>query len=398
MPNQQIVEQLRRQVVDRYRVPPDEVCMVRAPYRVCPLGAHIDHQLGPVTAMVIDRAVHVAFAPSHSDEVLLTSYDFPGEVRFSLTAVPAPQQGDWGNFARGAVLALQQKYHLHTGICGVTAGRLDGGGLSSSAAIGVALLLALEHANGLEVLPRDNIDLDQAIENEYLGLRNGILDQAAILLSQRGQLTYIDCLTREYQLFRPPPDRFPFSILIVFSGLKRALTATDYNRRVEECAAAAETLLDAVGRPHDLRVLRSIAPDEYAEWKHVLQGPAARRAEHFFGEMARVEQGVAAWRGGALERFGQLISQSGRSSIENYQCGCPPLIDLYEILCGTPGVLGARFSGAGFRGCCVALTEPEAAEQAAEQVLEEYRRRQPELAEAAYTLVCQSDDGAALCE
>jgi galacturonokinase len=275
---------------------------------------------------------------------------------------------------------------------------LDGGGLSSSAAIGVALLLALEHANGLDVSPRENIDLDQAIENEYLGLRNGILDQAAILLSQRGQLTHIDCLTRESQCFPPPPNSPSFSILIVFSGLKQALTATDYNRRVEECAAAADALLAAVGRPHAPRVLRSIAPEEYAAWKHVLHGSAARRAEHFFGEMARVEQGVAAWRDGDLERFGQLIRQSGRSSIENYQCGCPPLVDLYEILCGTPGVIGARFSGAGFRGCCVALTELGAVEQAAEQVLREYCQRQPELAEAAYTLVSQTDDGASPCE
>jgi len=398
MPNHQIVEALRSQLVARYQVSPGEVRVVRAPYRICPLGAHIDHQLGSVTAMALDRAVYVAFAPSHSREVALTSCDFPGEVRFSLDDVPSPVRGEWGNFARGAVLALKKRVGLRTGICGITAGRLDGGGLSSSAAIGVALLLALEHANGLDIAPRENIDLDQAIENEYLGLRNGILDQAAILLSRRGQLTHVDCSTREYQLFPPPANRPSFSILIVFSGLKQALTATDYNRRVEECTAAADALLAASGRPHAPRVLRSVAPEEYAEWKHVLHGSAARRAEHFFGEMARVEQGVAAWRVGDLERFGQLIRQSGRSSIENYQCGCPPLVDLYEILCGTPGVLGARFSGAGFRGCCVALTEPGAGETAAEQALQEYGRRQPELAEAAYTLVCQSDDGASLCE
>jgi galactokinase/galacturonokinase len=114
--------------------------------------------------------------------------------------------------------------------------------------------------------------------------------------------------------------------------------------------------------------------------------------------MSRVEQGVVAWRDGDRERFGRLISQSGASSIEDYQCGCPPLIDLYQILQDTPGVLGARFSGAGFRGCCVALTDPAAGEQAAERVLAEYRRRHPELADGAYTLLCQTDDGAAVCQ
>lgn len=397
MSNPAIIEQLRADLIERYGVPADQVVVVRSPYRICPLGAHIDHQLGVVTAMALDQAVHVAFAPSHSTQMALSSVDFAGETRFSLNEVPQPRNGDWGNYARGAVQALQSRYPLNTGIYAVTAGRLDGGGLSSSAAIGVALLLALEHANGLEVSPHDNIDLDQAIENGYLGLRNGILDQAAILLSRRRQLTYIDCLTRTHQHF-PAPQEFSFTILIVFSGLKRALVATDYNRRVVQCTAAAEALLAAVGRPDAPRVLRSIAPDEYEDWKHVLKGPVARRAEHFFVEMARVQQGVVAWRDGDRERFGRLISQSGASSIENYQCGCPPLIDLYQILQDTPGVLGARFSGAGFRGCCMALTDSATGEQAAERVLAEYRRRHPELADGAYTLLCHTDDGAAVCQ
>ena len=174
--------------------------VVRSPYRICPLGAHIDHQLGPVTAMAIDRAVHVAYAPMLG-EVRLSSLDFPGEVAFSLAHVPDRRDGDWGKFARGAVRVLQQRYPLRSGIQGVTAGRLDGGGLSSSAAIGVALLLALEEANGLTTITRqENIALDLAIENEYLGLRIGILDQSAILLSRRDQLTYIDCRTREHEL------------------------------------------------------------------------------------------------------------------------------------------------------------------------------------------------------
>jgi galacturonokinase len=398
MGDHSIIDPLRAEVVKRYGVPSGQVVVVRAPYRICPLGAHIDHQLGPVTAMALDRAVYVAFAPSRSPELVLSSLDFPGETRFSLNHVPDPRPGDWGNYARGAVRALQSQYGLHTGICGVTAGRLDGGGLSSSAAIGVALLLALEHANGLQVSPEENIRLDQAIENGYLGLRNGILDQAAILLSRRGQLTYVDCLTGDYQRFSPPADPFRFTILIAFSGLKQALVATDYNRRVEQCTAAAKALLAAVGRPDAQPVLRSISLAEYRESKQVLKGAEARRAEHFFSEMQRVELGVAAWREGDLERFGQLIRQSGASSIENYQCGCPPLIDLYGILHDTPGVLGARFSGAGFRGCCVALTQPEAGEQAAERVLAEYRRRHPELADDAYTLLCQTSDGATVLD
>jgi len=387
------LEQLRQEAVRRYGVRPGGVRVVRSPYRICPLGAHIDHQLGPVTAMAIDQAVHVAYAPL-AGEVRLSSLDFAGDVQFSLDHVPERRGGDWGNFARGAVRSLQQHYPLPCGIQGVTAGRLDGGGLSSSAAIGVALLLALEEANGLTVTAQENIALDQAIENEYLGLRNGILDQSAILLSRRGHLTYLDCRTREHELIPSTVPAGSPAILLAFSGLKQALVGTDYNRRVDECRAAAEVLLRALGRPDAVPVLRNIEPDEYAKYRHLLNGPPARRAAHFFSEVQRVREGVECWRRGDLAGFGRLVSASGESSIRNYECGGPPLVDLYEILVATEGVYGTRFSGAGFRGCCVALLDPQAAEPAAESVLGRYRQRQPQLAGDAFALVCRSDDGA----
>jgi len=397
MSDSRFLQHLRQEVVRRYAARPSEVRVVRSPYRICPLGAHIDHQRGLVTAMAVDRAVHVAYVPM-AGQVRLSSLDFPGEVAFSLPDVPSRRDGDWGNFARGAVCALQQRYPLRYGIQGVTAGRLDGGGLSSSAAIGVALLLALEDVNSLTITGQENIALDAAIENGYLGLRNGILDQAAILLSRRDQLTYLDCCTQQYQLI-PAADRLePWSVLIAFSGLKQALVGTDYNRRVAECRAAAAGLLHAVGRSAAEPVLRNVEPDEYAAHAQALDGPLARRAEHYFSEMQRVRKGVACWRRGDLAGLGRLVSASGDSSIRNYECGCPPLVDLYEILLATDGVYGARFSGAGFRGCCVALVATGAAEQAATSVLDRYRERQPQLADAATTFVCRTDDGARVME
>ena len=393
MSDSRFLDDLRQTVVRRYGARAEEVRVVRSPYRICPLGAHIDHQLGLVTAMALDRAVHVAYVPV-AGEVRLSSLDFPGDVTFALADVPDRSPGDWGNFARGAVRALQSRHPLRDGIHGVTAGRLDGGGLSSSAAIGVALLLALEDVNSLAVSPAENIGLDQAIENEYLGLRNGILDQAAILLSRRDQLTYLDCRTREHELIPRAQRAEPLTFLIAFSGLKQALVGTDYNRRVDECRAAAATLLRALGRSQAEPILRNVEPEEYARCGDVLQGPLARRAAHFFSELQRVQAGVECWRHGDLTQFGRLITASGASSIRNYECGCPPLVDLHEILVACDGVLGARFSGAGFRGCCLALVAADAADQAAATVLGRYRERQPLWAEQAAVFVCRTDDGA----
>jgi galacturonokinase len=268
--------------------------------------------------------------------------------------------------------------------------------VSSSAAVGVAFLLAFEDANRLAVNPAENIALDLAIENGYLGLRNGILDQAAVLLSRRGHLTRIDCATSEHELIPAPPSMPPFRILLAFSGLKKALVGTDYNRRVDECAEAARALLGAAGRPGQPALLGTVRPEEYQAFRSRLSGAPARRAAHFFGEVERVERGVAAWRAGGLAEFGRLMTASGESSVHNYECGSPPLIDLFESLAATEGVVGARFSGAGFRGCCVALVRPEAAGDAGDRVLAGYRHRHPALAEGASVVLCDPDDGAAI--
>jgi galacturonokinase len=388
---------LRAEVVGRFCAPAADVRVVRAPYRVCPLGAHIDHQLGPVTALALDRSVLLAYAPSPSPEVQADSLEFPGRVRFRLDDVPV-RRGDWGDLLRGAALALRGAYALERGLVGVVSGALHDGGVSSSAAVGVAFLLALEHANGLAVMPGENIELDRRVENDYLGLHNGILDQAAILLSRRGRLTRIDCQTGLHDSIPAAPGAPRFKIVLAFSGLRRALVGTDYNRRVGECSEAARVLLAAAGRGDGRGVLGDIASAEYAAFGGRLRGAPARRAAHYFSEVDRVGHGVAAWRDGNLAAFGALMTTSGESSIRNYECGSPPLIDLYRVLAVAPGVYGARFSGAGFRGCCVALVEPDAVADVTRRVATEYARLHPGLAPSASVVVCDTDDGASILD
>lgn len=393
-PSRETVNSLRQAVAARYHVELARVHAVWAPYRICPLGAHIDHQLGPVTSMAIDRGVLLAFAASGSKKMQLASRDFQNEVCFSLEHVPDYQPGDWGNFPRGAARALQQDHALQSGIVGMTAGRLDGGGLSSSAAIGVALLLALEDVNGLNVSATENIHMHSRIENGYMGMRIGVLDQASILLARSGQLTRIQCATLEHDWIAFPATGPRFSILIAFSGLKQPLTATDYNQRVTECQRAASALLNAVGRPDQDPLLGNVSADEYEANRHHLDPVAARRARHYFTEVERVELGIQAWRRGDLAEFGRLMSASGASSIDNYECGCPPLIELYRLLLRRAGVFGTRFSGAGFRGCCVALVDADAGPEVARAIGAAYQHAFPDLADRADVILCQSDDGA----
>ncbi|MEX1019150.1 MAG: galactokinase family protein [Litorilinea sp.] len=379
-------------------VDPEQIQYVRSPLRICPLGAHIDHQLGVVTGMTIDRAITLAFAPAADSNVSLYSTDFDTPVTFDLHAPPPFVAGDWGNYARGAVVALSQKLPLTQGIVGVVGGSMPIGGLSSSAAVTIAYLLALEAIHGGILDPADNVQLCRATENSYIGLNNGILDQSVILYNQHERLTRIDCLTMQVdQVIAPSAMHADYEIMVVYSGVGKALVGTDYNRRVAECREAAEGLLTAAGHSHRIEGatrLRHVEPEIFAEFGEQLPAPLYRRARHFFGEMARVEAGTAAWQAGDLQQFGALMTESGASSIQWYESGSPPLITLYDALCNAPGVYGARFSGAGFRGNCIALVDPRQRDAAAEAVGSRYRQNHPDYADAFSVHFCRPGAGA----
>lgn len=390
-----LVTRLRKQ----YTGDPAAIRIVKAPLRISPLGAHIDHQLGQVTGMAVDRAILLAFAPTQDRTVHVESFDFQQATTFAVNQVPPYQKGDWGNYVRGAVLALQQSYELPHGFIGVMDSDMPIGGLSSSAAVTIAYLLALESANQLTVTPQENITLVTRTEHAYIGLNNGILDQTSILFSERNHLTLIDCQTVTIEKAPISTQLHEFAILAVHSGVTQALVGTGYNNRVAECQEAARQLLQHVGKESaDDPRLRAITPEHFSEHGHRLPEILQRRAHHFFGEMRRVQQGVTAWRAGDIIQFGQLMTESGASSIYNYECGCPQLITLYNILRETPGVYGTRFSGAGFRGSCLALIDPAASATIAETIHAHYPQAHPAEAERYSLHLCQPASKAAVLD
>ena len=377
-----------------YRPAQADLRVVLSPYRICPLGAHVDHQLGCVSGMPIDRGIALAFAPGGGREVRLRSLDFPGEVAFSLDDTPPKAEGDWGNYPRGAVQALQRAWPLRCGLNGVIAGSLPIGGLSSSAAAGVAYLMALGAVNDLCLSHDDLIALDRQVENEYLGLNNGVLDPSIIVAGRRGKLLHVDCLSNERRTLDAPEGMPAFEVLVVHSGVTQALVTTGYNRRVAECEEAARRLIEMAGTPTPERPrLRLVPRAVFEAYGAELPDPLRRRARHFFSEQDRVAGGVRAWAAGDLVRFGTLMNASGQSSIENYECGSPPLVALYEILRDTKGVHGTRFSGAGFRGACVALIDPAHRGEVEAEVRRRYPARCPAYRDRFSVHFCDTDDG-----
>lgn len=380
-----------------YNREPQDVAF--CPYRICPLGAHIDHQNGIVTGLAIDKGINIAYAPKQNGVVELVSLQFSKRAQWHINCVPDEKQNDWADYLRGATLILSQKYPLKVGLCGVIEGSLPIGGLSSSAAVIIAFMSALCKINGIHLTEMEMILMAQAAENVYVGVSCGKLDQSSEVYSKKGKLLYLDTKYDTYELICPNKNMKPYKIAIFFSGVERNLAKSNYNVRVDECRACAYTLLAYNGDEYSLiknTTLRDVPYEVFLKHKDKLPKSWQKRAEHYYTEAQRVKDGVALWENGDIEGFGKLIFESGYSSINNYETGSPELIKLYEILTKTEGVYGARFSGAGFKGCCMALIDPNFESQIEESVTKQYLNFYPELKGKYSVYFCESVDGVEL--
>ena len=415
-----------------------------SPYRVCPLGAHVDHQHGLVTGFAIDKGVDLWFTVNGSgftvngsggmvngypeNHVHLESRTFEGTVDFDIDAPSQVREHHWGDYARGAKYALRKRFELRKGIEGVIQGSLPVGGLSSSAAVLIAYVMAFAKANDITLQPFEVVKIASEAEREYIGLNNGLLDQACIALSKKNQLLFLDCDSNEYRLIpfggvKTNTDKtdetdnktsvqseksvvklktnlcsdLPFEIGIFFSGLTRSLVNSDYNLRVYECKTAAWNMLAYTDQPlkmFDKTFLRDIPKATFDKTRIAMPARFARRAEHFYSEYRRVRQGVTAWETGNMKLFGKLSFDSCESSIHNYECGSPELIAIYEIMRQLPGVYGGRFSGAGFKGACIALVDPAYKEEIQKVLTEKYLEQFPEYEKTFQVFWVRPDDGA----
>ncbi len=364
------------------------------PYRICPLGAHVDHQHGLVTGFALNYGIGISYSINEDGLCQVVSHNFKIRKRFNVKDI-LEKKNDWCDYIRGAVKVLQEHYQLTKGIDAYIYGELPVGGLSSSAAIVIAFLKAICDANNIKLTNQQLIDFSHSSEAEFMGMAIGKLDQSCEVLSKKDKLLVLDTNTGEYETVAANENMNEYEFLIIHSGAERLLASSAYNIRVDECKSAAFIVNSYLGvyKKFNETFLRDLPYKDFIEYKDKMPANFRKRAEHFYLENERVKKGKIAWQKGDIVEFGKLVSKSGKSSIELYEAGSPLLIDLYNIIVELEGVYGTRFMGGGFNGACLAIIDPKFESKIIEEINHKYSAAHPEYASKIKIFVCESNDG-----
>lgn len=332
--------------------------VVRAPGRVNLIGDHTDYNDGFVLPATIDRDVYVALAARDEPFVRLRSTNFNEGIDYELAKRPEVATASWASYVTGAIEELRAGRGLPGGFDLLVFGNVPlGAGLSSSAALEVAVVFGIATLFELDIDPIETIRLCQTVEHRYAGVQCGIMDQFCSRLGRRDHALFLDCRSLEHEHIPLPLD--DLALVIVDSGVSRALAGSKYGERRRECEAAVEVLRSA-GAP--ITALRDVSADLLAAEAHRLDEASAKRALHVVDENARVLRACEALRAGAHASFGELMNASHESLRDLYEVSAPELDFLVAEAQASDGVLGARMTGGGFGGCTVNLVRADAVE------------------------------------
>ncbi len=347
--------------------------LAEAPGRVNLIGEHVDYNDGLVMPFAIDRSVLVAWAKRKDDAVSSYSLDLSQHSRFNFADVTHATPGAWANYVRGVVKELFSENERRHGLDIAIAGDVpQGGGLSSSAALEVAVAGAFRDAFDI---PLDDVALAklcQRAENEYVGVQCGIMDQFASALSQRDHALLIDCRTLAYEEVPLRLAGAGLSIVIANSAVSRELAGSAYNDRRRECEEAVVDLQTRLIRP-ELASLRDVTDADLT--RIAIDSLPMHRARHVVSEIARVAAAADALRRDDFDALGRLMLESHVSLRDDYEVSSRELDLLVGLATAQDYVLGARLTGAGFGGCTVNLVRTDAVGAFTRDVIAPYRER-----------------------
>lgn len=334
--------------------------IVRAPGRVNLLGEHVDYNDGFVLPAAIDRATYIAFSPVGAPHSTLWAADFDQQVSFSTGTISTKSQIDsfpipeWGLYPAGVMWSLMEETLPAFSMNAVFASDVPrGSGLSSSASVEMAFMLAWQTLGGWTLPPMQRALLGQKAENHYVGVNCGIMDQFASACGVENKLLLLDCRSLEWKTI-PLPEHV--SIVIADTTVRRKLTSGEYNKRRAACDEAVRLLQQDL--PY-IESLRDINVEEFNRLAKKLPGEIEKRARHVVEEIERSNQAEALLEAGNIRNFGRLMNECHVSLRDLYEVSCPELNVMVNIAQSIDGCYGARLTGAGFGGCTVNLVARE---------------------------------------
>ncbi len=362
------LEQIRRTFRAEFGADPDLVAS--APGRVNLIGDHTDYMGGLVLPAAIDRQVLFALRQAPGDIVIGYSLDFREKVRFRVGDFDPGHPCRWLRYILGVLRELSLAGIEPGGFSFCVSGNVpQGAGLSSSAALEVATARAVLDLLQHPLPKQETALLCQRAENEFVGMRCGIMDQFISTLGIADHALRLDCATLEFEAV---PAAVPgHTWMVIDSGKKRGLVDSAYNLRRTQCQSGLQSLQARLPALRQLG-LRALTAEALHAASPEIDPVIARRLRHVVTENLRVEQACAALRRGDLDALGENLYASHQSLRDDFEVSCPELDALVEILRRVPGTVGARLTGAGFGGCVLALLRDDAVEPAVAAIQREY--------------------------
>lgn len=351
---------LNKVFLDMFQVLPKQAFF--APGRINLIGEHTDYNGGHVFPCAITYGTY-AVARKREDQVIrLYSTNFPqkGIIEFNLNELDYQKEDNWANYPKGMIrYILEAGYEIPSGFdCAIQGNIPNGAGLSSSASIELLTGVLVNGLFQLEIPRLDLINIGKKVENEYIGVNSGIMDQFAIGMGMKDKGILLDCQTLKYEY--APIHLEDYKILIMNTNKRRELADSKYNERRGECEEALTQLQQTLS----IQALGQLSEAEFDKNQYLITNEIVRkRAKHAVYENMRTIKALEELKLGNLEAFGQLINQSHVSLRDDYEVTGVELDSLVEAAWKQPGVLGARMTGAGFGGCAIAIVANEEVEK-----------------------------------
>ena len=341
--------------------------LIRAPGRVNLIGEHTDYNDGFVLPCAIDFATHVAIAPNGSRSVRVYAADYRERDEFSLDAPIAQSEKQWANYIRGVIWALAERgFRLPEGVDIAVSGNVpQGAGLSSSAALEVAIGKAVQHVFRLPLSATEIAQIGQYAENRFVGCNCGIMDQLTSACGQAHHAVLIDCRSLQTQAVPIPAG---LAIMIIHSHVQRGLVGSEYNTRRAQCEAAAAHF--------GVKALRDLSLAQFDAGKQGLDATAARRARYIIQENQRTLDAAEAMRRNDIPALSRLMAESHAGMRDEFEITHPAvdtLVELASEIIGERG--GARMTGGGFGGCIVALVPHDLVDAVKTHIAAHYQTR-----------------------